>query len=117
VEEVEFKLVADNDIPLDIDGQVYFMAANGAVLDSMFKSASHIIIAAAKVGTDGNVTAKTSNTTITRFTPERFSNLRNSTKMVVRAAFSTAQEGRQSVKLKPNQSVELRMGSKLKFKL
>ncbi len=115
VKEVEFKLIADNNIPLSIDCQVYFVDANGKTLDSLFSNPKQRLISGAKVGSDGNVTSKTTQTTYAKVTPERFTKLVNSSKMVLKAAFSTTSDGTQSVRLKSTQDVEFRMG--LKFKL
>ncbi len=113
VKEVEFKMVADNNMPLGIDGQLYFYDENDNVLDSLFNGLKRIV-APAPVNAEGIVTGKTSQTNYAIFDAARFDKVRPAKTMKLKATFSTTNEGQQSVKAFADQDVEIRMGMKLK---
>lgn len=114
VSEAEFKIVADNGMPLEIDAQVYFLDDNGAVLDSLFAEGRTEIVGAADVGADGIVTNPTTRTTFAKLPGLRFDQVRNAKRLAMHAFFSTFNNGQQSVKAFAGQQVEIRMGMKLK---
>ncbi len=111
--EAEFKLVADNDIPLNIDGQAYFVDSSGVILDSLFDSGPVRIVSSAPVDVEGNVIARTTQTTFATFSAERFENVRKAVKISLEVFFSTFNDGQQSVKALKGQETEIRMGLKL----
>ena len=113
VKEVEFKMVADNDMPLGIDAQVYFFDENEALLDSLYDSFKRIV-EPAPVNAEGIVTSRISQTNYAIFSSERFDKVRSAKKLKLKATFSTTNEGQQSVKAFAGQNVEIRMGMKLK---
>ena len=113
VKEAEFKLVADNGMPFDIDGQAYFLDGTGAILDSLFDTGKARIIGAAEVDNDGNVTAATTQTTFAAFDADRFENIRHAEKISLQSFFSTFNNGQQSVRAMAGQEAEIRMGLKL----
>ena len=113
LKEVEFKMVADNEMPLAIDVQGYFVGANGVVLDSLFDGIGHPI-EGAPVGSDGVTTGKSTTTTFVDFDEDRFNNVRQAKKLTLHAFFSTTNGGQQSVKAFSDQNVEIRMGMKVK---
>jgi hypothetical protein len=112
--EVEFKMVADNNMPLAIGAQAYFMDENGVVLDSLFDTIGHPI-EAAPVDSDGVATGKQTTTTFVTFDAERFDGIRKAKKLELHAFFSTTDNGQVNVKAYSNQDVEIRMGMKVKI--
>lgn len=115
VQEVEFKMVADNGMPLGIDAQIYFYDENNMVLDSLFDQPKRVV-EAAPVDAAGVVTSEISQTNYAVFMAERFDKIRAAKKLKLTATFSTTNNGQQSVKAFADQHVEIRMGMKLKTK-
>ncbi len=113
VKEVEFKMVAQNKMPLGIEGQLYFLDEGNSVLDSLFDQKKEFV-APASVDPNGNVEREATQTNFANFTAERFEKLKHAKKMALRAQFSTTGGGQQSVKALAGQDVEIRMGMKLK---
>ena len=113
LEEVEFKMIADNHMPLGIDGQLYFLDESNNVLDSLFDGRKEIVVAA-PVAADGTVTGAISRTNFATFSSLRFDQIRPSKKMALKAWFSTTNNGQQPVKAFAGQDVEIRMGMKIK---
>lgn len=111
--EAEFKLVSDNNLPLDIGGQAYFIDSTGLVLDSLFDAGATNIVGSAVVDLDGNVISQTTQITYATFSGERFENIRKATKISLTTLFSTFNEGQQSVRALKGQETEIRMGLKL----
>ncbi len=113
VAEVEFKIVTDNNTPLDIGVQVFFLEPAGAVLDSLFSQEIELV-EAAPVDGNGEVLEKSSKVTTVAYDSERFARVRAADRLVLRAAFSTLNDGSVPVKLLAEQDVEIRMGMRLK---
>jgi hypothetical protein len=113
VKEVEFKLVADNEMPLEVAGQGYFLDHNGVVLDSLFSEGKQVLVASATVGSDGVVTERSTQTSFINFPAARFKAVQPAKKLALKAFFSTFNNGQQSVKAFANQGVELRLGMKV----
>jgi len=111
--EAEFKLVADINTPLDIDGQAYFIDSSGVILDSLFDSGTTRIVGSATVDADGNVTAPTTQVTYSKFSGQRFEHIRKAVKITLSSIFSTFNEGQQSVRALKGQETEIRMGLKI----
>lgn len=114
VKEAEFKLVADNTMPLDIDAQIYFLDENGVALDSLFSGGRERIVKSAEVNAAGEVVIPVSNATFSTFPAARFDKILTAKKLALQAFFSTTYEGQQSIKVFADQKAEIRMGMKLK---
>lgn len=113
VTAAEFKLVTDNDIPLAVDVQGYFRGERGIVLDSLFSQPERVA-KAAPVDTDGFVTETTTHTAFADFADERFKPIKAAKQLLIVASFSTTNEGEVPVRVLGNQTVDLRIGAKLK---
>ncbi len=114
VKQAEFKIITDNGTPLNIDVQVFFVDENGVVLDSLLDNSSQQLVQAAPVNEEGIVIEITSKVTLAPLTGERFNNIRSSSQLILRAAFSTINEGQSPVKIFNDQEIEIRMGMKIK---
>ncbi len=113
LKEVEFKLVADNNMPIGIATQGYFLDSAGVVLDSLFDTIGYPI-EGAPVDADGIVTSKQTTTTFVTFDAARFDGIRKAAKLEIHAFLSTTNSGQTSVKIFSDQDVEIRMGMKVK---
>ena len=108
----EFKLVAENEMPLDIHLEFQFADANGQVLTSLFEGEERIINAAGVDG-EGNVIQTTRKETFARMENEQFEQLTKTKFLYLVTSFSTNNEGTTNVKILASQGVELGMGLKL----
>ena len=111
--EAEFKLIAENELPLEIAGQVYFQDTNGAIIDSLFEQKT-LLIEGAPIDAEGNVTGMQSKTTYIPVSIDHFDNLRKAEKLILVAAFSTTDGGTVSARVLADQKVDIRMGLKIK---
>jgi len=112
VDNAEFKLVADNRLPLNVDIQGYFLDESGAVLDSLLGERERVV-AAAPVNEDGIASGTVQNITFAPFEGARFERIRSATRLLLSASFSTVQGGRVSVRPLAEQDVRIRIGAKL----
>ncbi len=112
VNYAEFKLISENELPLNVDLQLYFADVNGVVLDSMFLDPT-AVIAAAPVDVDGNVISEAVQTKIINVTDERFETLKSTDRLFLRSSFSTTDNGVVNVRLTNDQELLMRMGMKL----
>ena len=115
VNYAEFKLISENGLPLNVDLQLYFADANGAVIDSMFLDPT-AVIAAAPVDVDGNVISEAIQTKIINVTDDRFESLKSTDRLFLRSSFSTTENGAVNVRLTNEQEVAMRMGMKFGLK-
>ena len=113
VSAVEFKMVADNYLPLSVDVQAYFRDENGVVLDSMLDSRQRVI-AAAPTNADGIATSFEQKITFAGFDALRFDRIRFAKDIYLVTSFSTYNDGDRSIKVLADQAVKVRMGVKVK---
>lgn len=108
----EFKVVTENEIALDVAMQLYFADTLGVILDSMFIE-DPVIMAAAPVDAEGNPIGATEKITFSDFDEERFDGIREATQLLMKANFSTINNGAQPVKVFRDNEVRIRAGMKL----
>lgn len=114
VEEAEFKLVAENGMPLGIQAQAWFLNEQGQAVDSLFTEGPKQVVVAAPVDADGIATEETIATHYIKFDALRFEKIRNVKKVALTGTFSSTGNGSQTVKAIAGQTTEIRMGMKLK---
>ena len=112
VDEAEFKVVADNQLPLNVDIQGYFLDEEGAVLDSLLGERERVV-AAAPVDANGIASGTRQQITFAPFTGERFDRIRQARRLLLSASFSTVEGGQVSVRPLAEQDVRIRIGAKL----
>ena len=113
VESVEFKIVTENELGIDIDLQAYFLDKNGTVIDSLLQKDQHPITAAPIDG-NGEVIEVQKTTTLIPFDKTRFEQIKTAQQIVVDAAFSTSNQGQTPVKIFEDEGVNIRMGMKIR---
>lgn len=110
VKTAEFKVVTDNELPLSVDIQAYFLAEDGTVLDSLL-GAEERIVQAAPVNEEGISTESVRQVTYAPFEADRFDQIRDARRLALVASFSTLGEGRVSVQPKADQEARIRIGA------
>ncbi len=111
VNYAEFKIHTENNLPLNVDIQGYFLDENRMVLDSMLDGRERVVMGA-PVDSDGNVTSTAIEETFSLFEDARFDKIRVAKEVLLFVSFSTTTEGEQSVRIKSDQDVRVRMGAK-----
>lgn len=106
----EFKLVAYNDLPLDVAIQGYFLDGAGTVLDSLFDTSSRVI-QGAPADAEGFATGVGEAITFIDFPEDRFTGIKATKQLILVASFTTINEGQQSVRLLAEQGVDLKLGA------
>lgn len=112
-QEASFKLVSENELPLDIGVQMLFVDEIGNVVDSLF-AVETPIIGAAPVDSEGNATDIHVQTEYVTLDAARFANLKQAKFIHLLASFSTYDGGSTSVKVYADQEIRLKMGVILK---
>lgn len=110
VDEAEFKMVAENELPLEVQIQGYFHDERGEVLDSLFEE-RQLVIAGAEVDEEGNAIATSEKITYIKFSPERFDRIRTTEELTIVASFYTSEEGQKSVYILDSQNLSVRLGA------
>lgn len=114
LESAEFRLTSDNGLPVNINAQGYFLAADGTVLDSLFADGPSDAFAAAPVGADGVPTQSEVRTQDIAFPAARFERIREATNLALVSNFSTTDNGGVPVRIFAQQRAELRLGMRVR---
>lgn len=117
IQNVEFKLVAENSTPVSSELQIYFQDDNGQTLDSLFTGGPRFIMEAAPVDAQGVSTGIQRTENFVAMDIERFNVIRKAKKAYMTTSFTTAKGGTQPVKLLATNSTTVKMGLKVKTKL
>jgi len=115
VDHVEFKMITENEIGLNVGMQLYFADENNVLLDSLLPTVE-TVMAAAPVDNNGNATDVSEKTTFFSYDATRFDRIRNAKKLFLNATFSTIDNGTQSIKVYADDEVRVRIGMKLGIK-
>ncbi|MBR9923193.1 MAG: hypothetical protein GYB31_20375 [Bacteroidetes bacterium] len=112
VEAAEFKLITENNLPLNVGIQAYFVDQDGVVLDSLLEQETKLIDAA-PVDDEGVVTQTNTQTFYIPFDAERFDKVRTAERVLLAASFSTYLDGDVSVKVFDKDDITVKMGMRL----
>lgn len=115
VEKAEIKILSENEIPIDLNVQIYFADANNQVFDSLFVIPNHIV-KAAKVDANGVVTENTVDENYIDISSSRFELLRQAENLKIHAGFSTYNDGQVPVRITTLQELDLKLGIKVETK-
>jgi hypothetical protein len=108
----ELKLISENGMPLGASGQIYFLDAQGVVLDSLFAGNKPLMIPA-PVGANGVPTGNSKLEQLIPISAARFEAIKNSKKARIKTIIETTNGGTQNVRILSKQKVNIRMGVKL----
>ena len=112
VRTAEFKIVADNKIPVGINTQFYFKNQNGVVLDSMFKSPQPLT-AGANVNANADATGEITTILLAAADADKMNRIRTATSIGAKFYFSTTDKGSKNVRVNRAQGIKIRMGVKV----
>ncbi len=117
----ELKLITDNELPLDLELQMYFVDSLNNVLTTLFDGTTNII-SAADVDSDGVVLKDQNGDPIGKesvifidLSSETYTKIATAKKVVIETAFSTYQSGTVHVKIFSSHDINIRTGVKFKI--
>lgn len=112
IEYAEFKMIADNGMPIDLSVQGYFLGENGQVLDSLFQNVlGGQLLRGASVNANGDVIAPTQQIAYIPIDAPKLNRVRAATRLALRYSLATSNNGAvPSVRLKSNQEVRIQLG-------
>ena len=99
-------MVTQNELPLNVSIQGYFLDEQGVVLDSLF-TGEQLIMEGAAADDNGISTNIAEKVTFIDYPEDRFDRIRPAASMHIVATFTTTGEGAKNVKLLADQGVEL----------
>ena len=111
VEEMEFKLITENEIPLGASVQAYFLS-DTQLLDSLFIDGTQNIVQAASVDSAGNSAKASTQTTFISVDETRLNTIETANKILIEATFNTSADSENSVRVEKDQTLAIRMGVK-----
>ncbi len=110
IQSIEFKIVAENSAPLDMDMQIYVLDEQGQFLDSLLVEDQRVLLGA-PVDDEGVATAPVSKTTFVPIEEERLDGIRTGTILIFQASISTENNTGKTVKVFADQGFQLQMGA------
>jgi hypothetical protein len=113
--QAEFKIITDNGMPIDLNVQGYFSTDKGVVIDSMYAVKSPIL-RGAPVNSGGLPISITTTENLITINAEKMKKIRTASKLIVRYAFSTTNNGAVPVRLTSMQNVRVRIAVKFGLK-
>ncbi len=116
VQSAEMKIISVNRIPGTINMQIYFRNANKKIIDSLFSSSKNLL-AGAPVDADGNVNGTNKQEFLIPIDRAKLDRIKDAKDMVLGTTLSTSNNGKAAARINDKQTVELRMGVKVKTQL
>ena len=114
IEEGEFKLIIENELPLEADLQLYFLNEAGFAIDSLFQEVP-TLLKGAPVNQEGIATTAAETITYIPVTRKQIQRIQTAQQLQVQASFKTSGSLKQPVQLLATQEIRFRMG--LRFTL
>ncbi|MBX7242970.1 MAG: hypothetical protein K1X92_14605 [Bacteroidia bacterium] len=108
VDRASFKLITENGFPVDLETQLYFMNGN-IILDSLM-TGDKMILKSGTVDGSGRVIQDEIATTESAFTAARFSNIKNTNKLRLKAKMLTYKNGTEDVKFYTDYGLTVKLG-------
>jgi hypothetical protein len=108
----EFKFVAENELPVGITLQAFFVDNSGRILGNLADNPI-LLAGAAEVDAKGNVTKNMKSEVIVPFNEAKIAQIRPATKMYIATNFSTTQNGAVPVRILSTQNINLKCGIKV----
>jgi len=99
VRYANFKLVTENEFPLDIEVQLFMLDAANNPLDSLFTTLEQRVMNSPSITPNGGTAGIAKTTRYMKFDGERLDNIRNMKKVAIRSQFYTASNSQISVKV------------------
>lgn len=116
VSSASFRLHTENELPVDINTQVYFTDSNFNIIDSLNSAFNTPIIASAPIDSDGNSIGMTEASTDFEITEDRYSRIADqATKILLKAAISTTDDGIKSVRIHADDDFTMKLGVKARL--
>ncbi len=117
IDSVELKIISEDGIPLDANFQLLFADEFGQVLDSVFHQGSVLLLRGAQFDINtSEVTATSIETNFARLPNTSLVNMLASRKLIVKALFSTSDNGNGFVRARFDQKLDLKVGVILHMK-
>jgi len=117
VDHARLKFITENQFPLDVALQVFFMDENGNATDSILTwqqgtntITGKLILAAADVDANGRTIGSKEEVTYFDMTAERIAKLKAAKYLRVRGAFATLEKGTKTMAIYPDYRVAIRIG-------
>jgi hypothetical protein len=112
----ELRVLTENGLPLDVNLQGYFVAANGTVIDSFYNKTTPLVLKSAPINALGVPTGKTKQESSVVLDADKLKKILPATKLHIKYGFSTTNNGTVPVKLYNNQDVKVQIGLKFGLK-
>ena len=110
------KVITDNGMPVDIGMQGFFVGANGIIIDSFYNKTAPLVLKGAPVGANGMPTSIQKQESLIELDAVKLKKIVPATKIVIRLAISTTNNGTVPVKLVKTQDVRVQVGLKFGVK-
>jgi hypothetical protein len=115
VESAEFKMIFNNGMPIALNGQIYLLDRNDAIIDSIF-DAGPLDIEASPIDQDGKSNGIATTTHYETVDADRIDIMSQAVRAILKVGFLTKDAPNKSVFITAKDIVEVKMGAKLQLK-
>jgi hypothetical protein len=115
VSKAEFKLTTNNDLPLDMALQGYFVDASGVIIDSLVQN-QPLILRGAATTTFGTTIGSSLAYNFIKIDEKKFAAIRTAKKIIVKYTVSSTNNGANPVKINASQNFNLKLGVRATIK-
>ena len=108
-EEGTFKLIVDNELPLDAQLQLYFLNEGGVIIDSLFQEVQKLV-EGAPTDDNGQAISSTEQITFIPINASQIEHLQETEALQIKALFNTTGSLKQPVRILDSQAISVRLG-------
>lgn len=116
MEQTTLRININNEMPVDLDFQLYFTDANFNVIDSLFNGDPHII-SSATVDDEGEVVEKVNNTTDIIVDQQEIEKIKSARYLLFKASIETTDNATKNVRMYSHHSFDVKVGILAKVKV
>lgn len=116
VESAQLKLKVENQLPVDVKLQLYFLDMNSQVIDSLFTTSDNIIVSGV-IDQSGKVVSPGTRLSIVELNKLKYDRIAPSTKVLVRGELATSKNATESVKIYSYYTLQLQLALKADAKV
>lgn len=109
LQSATIRAIIENEFPVDVDVQLYFVDENFNVLDSLFENGETLVQSSA-IDANGDMTAPTISETDIVLTEDKLDNLFNANQIILRSNLATGNGGTQDAKFYTHYEMNINLG-------
>ena len=109
LQSATLRAIIENEFPVDVDVQLYFVDENFAVIDSLFSNGERLV-QSSTIDANGDLVSATTSENDIVVSEDKLNNLMNASKIILHASLETANGGTQDAKFYTHYEMNINLG-------